>query len=379
MIDKKRLLERFFHLVRIASPTGDERAVADVVIQELTRLGLSVDEDDVAETIGGNTGNLYAFLPGTLPNAPRIMLNAHLDTVEPATGIQPRLQDGIITSAGDTILGADCKSGLAAILEALTVLVESRTPHGDVQAVFTVAEEGGVNGSKNLDPARLRADLGFVFDTDGPPGRAVVSAPGKDRLDVTIHGKKAHAGICPEEGVNAIMAAATALAGLPMGRIDSQTTANVGCIRGGQSVNVVPDAVSFRLETRSRDTDALTALTDSIRQSIERAAAGCGAQAVIWVTREYAPYRLPEGAPQLVLVSRAMADVGLEPVFAATGGGSDANFFNAFGLPTVVLSNGMTKAHTLEESLSERDLYKTAELALALLLTAAKTDRDSLS
>jgi len=379
MIDRQRLLERFFHLVRIASPTGDERAVADDVARDLARLGFSVEEDDVAAKIDGNTGNLFAFLPATAPGAPRLMLSAHLDTVEPAAGIEPVLREGVITSAGDTILGADCKSGLAAILEAVTALVESGAPHGDVQLVLTVAEEGGVNGSKNLDPSRLRADLGFVFDTDGPPGKAVVSAPGKDRIDVTIHGRKAHAGICPEEGVNAIMAAAKALAGLPMGRIDAQTTANVGCIRGGQSVNVVPDAVFFRLETRSRDKRALDDLTESIRQSIDRAATSCMARAEIWITREYAPYTLSELAPQLALVSRAMADVGVEPRFAATGGGSDANFFNAYGLPTVVLSNGMTKPHTLEESLREEDLYKTAELALALILAAAGMDRNQVS
>lgn len=377
MINRQRLLKDFFDLVQIRSSTKNERHIADILAKRLADLGCSVSEDDAGKKIGGNAGNLFGYLRGSVPDAPRLMLSAHMDTVEPSENIKPRLEKGVITAEGPTILGADCKAGLAAILEAVLCARESGLEHGDIQLVITVAEEGGVNGSKNMDPSRLQADLGYVFDTNGSPGKVVVSAPGKNRIDVTIQGKKAHAGICPEEGINAIMGAAKALAHLPMGRIDQETTANVGVITGGTSTNVVPDTAQFCIETRSRDKAKLDALTDEIISGIEKGAASCGARAAVRMQPDYAPYSLAQDAPQIRLVAQAMGAIGLTPRFEGTGGGSDANFFNSYGVPTAVLATGMTKAHTVEECILEEDLYKTGELALAIIKAAARTKKSS--
>lgn len=375
MINRQRLLQDFFDLVQIRSSTKNERAIADILAKRLNGMGFEVSEDEVGQKIGGNAGNLFGYLKGSVPGAPRLMLCAHMDTVEPSEGIKPQLKNGVITSDGTTILGADCKAGLAAILEAVLVAREEKLGHGDIQMVITVAEEGGVNGSKNMDPSWLKADLGYVFDTNGSPGKVVTSAPGKDRINVAIIGKKAHAGICPEEGVNAVMGAARALANLPMGRIDPETTANVGMIRGGTSTNVVPDKVEFAIETRSRDKAKLDELTAAIVKGVEEGAASYGCKADITVKRDYEPYRLGDDEPQIALVKAAMADIGLAPKFEGTGGGSDANFFNSYGVPTAVVATGMTKAHTVEEHILEEDLYKTGELALALIKAAAQAKR----
>jgi tripeptide aminopeptidase len=374
-LNTERLLNDFFDLVRIKSPARNERAIADVLAARMAAMGMEVAEDDVGEKIGGNAGNLFGFLKGSVPDAPCLLLSVHMDTVEPCDNIKPQLKDGVITSDGTTILGADCKAGLAAIFEAVRVVLETGEPRGDIQLVITVAEEGGVNGSKHLDPARLRADLGFVLDTNGAPGLVVVQAPGKDRIDVVIHGKKAHAGIAPEKGVNAVALAGRALARLPMGRLDDETTINVGMISGGGATNVVPDRVEFSMETRSQNKTKLDFLTAQACLLIEEEAVRGGGRAEILMKRDYEPYALSEDAPQVALVRRAMASVGLTPVFKGTGGGSDANFFNSYGVPTAVLATGMTNVHTVEECILENDLYTLGKLALAIIRTAAGTRR----
>lgn len=370
-MNTERLLEDFFNLVRIRSPARDERAIADVLAGRMAEMGMAVTEDDVGSKIGGSAGNLFGYLEGSVAAAPRLLLSVHMDTVEPCDNIKPQLKNGVITSDGTTILGADCKAGMAAIFEALRVVRETGEPHGDIQLVITVAEEGGVNGSKHLDPARLRADIGYVLDTDGPPGEIVVQAPGKDRIDVVIHGKKAHAGIAPELGVNAVALAARALARLPMGRVDAETTINVGMINGGGATNVVPDRVVFAIETRSQNKTKLDFLTGQACQSIAEEAARGGGRAEIQAKRDYEPYGLAADALQVTLARRAMESIGLVPQYKPTGGGSDANFFNSYGVPTAVLGTGMTNVHTVEECILEKDLYKLAELTLAIIRTAA--------
>ena len=371
MLNNVRLLEDFFSLVRIRSPARDERAIADMLSVRMKAMGFEVHEDDVGSKIGGNAGNLIGYMAGSVAGAPRLLLSVHMDTVEPCDGIKPRLKDGLITSDGTTILGADCKAGMAAIFEALRAVQETGQQHGDIQLVITVAEEGGVNGSKHLDPGRLRADVGYVLDVDGPPGEIVVQAPGKDRIDVVIHGKKAHAGIAPELGVNAVALAARALARLPMGRLDAETTINVGNINGGGATNVVPDRVAFAIETRSQNRTKLDFLTAQTCQTITEEAIRGGGRAEISAKRDYEPYGLADDAPQVLLARRAMESIGLVPQCKPTGGGSDANFFNSYGVPTAVLGTGMSKVHTVDECIREQDLYKLAEVALAIIRTAA--------
>ncbi|MDT8903020.1 M20/M25/M40 family metallo-hydrolase [Anaeroselena agilis] len=375
MVDKQRMLAEFFELVSIKCSTRDEREVADVVKAKLAALGCAVDEDDVGGRIGGNCGNVIAYLKGNVATAPVVMLSAHLDCVEPCAGIKPQLKDGVITSGGDTILGADDKSGVAGILEALSVVRETGAAHGDIQVVFTVAEEGGVNGSKNMDRGRLKADYGYVLDSGGAPGRIINAAPGQNSIKVVVRGKTAHAGVAPEEGVNAIVVAGKAMAELRQGRIDDETTANVGIIKGGQATNIVPDYVEIACEARSRNREKLAAQTKHMVDTFEQVAAANGAKAEVTVKTAYAPYVLTADMPVAALARQAAESIGLTPVFEATGGGSDANFFNAYGVPSAVLGTGMSKVHTTAEFIKEDDLYKTAELVVAIIKEAAKTPK----
>ncbi len=334
MVNKERVLAEFFELVSIRCSTRAEREVVDVVKAKLAAVGLTVDEDDVGGRIGGNCGNVIAYLKGNVATAPVLMLSAHLDCVEPCAGIKPQLKDGVITSGGDTVLGADDKSGVAGILEALKVIRETGAAHGDIQVVFTVAEEGGLNGSKNMDRSRMMADLGYVLDSGGAPGRIINAAPGQDSIKVIIRGKTAHAGVAPEEGINAIACGA-----------------------------------------RSRDKAKLAAQTRHMVDTFEQVAAANGAKAEVTVKTAYDPYVLTADMPVVALARQAAESIGLTPVLEATGGGSDANFFNAFGVPSAVLGTGMSKVHTNAEFIKEEDLYKTAELVVAIIKEAAKAKK----
>ena len=372
MIDRKRMLDEFYELVQITCSTRAERQAGDIVKKKLTDLHMEVSEDDTGSKIGGNCGNILAFMPGNTAGAPRLLFTAHLDCVEPCSGIQPVLKDGVITSAGDTILGADDKSGVVAILEALRTVQAQNLPHGDIQAVFTVAEEGGLNGSKNINPALLRADFGYALDSSGSPGEIINMAPGQNKLEITVNGKKAHAGVAPEEGINAIVLAGKALAAVKDGRIDPETTANIGVIRGGSATNIVPDKVEIQAEARSRSPEKLAAQTEHMRTVFEETVKAAGGSAEVKVSKEYDAYVLPETAPVVTLASQAAASIGLKPVIKATGGGSDANYFNSYGIPTVVLGTGMSKVHTTDEFIKEEDLYNSGEFTLAIIKTAGQ-------
>ncbi|HWR43547.1 M20/M25/M40 family metallo-hydrolase [Sporomusa sp.] len=375
MINRKRMLDEFYELVQIKCSTRAERQVADVIKQKLADLHMEVSEDNTGSKIGGNCGNVLGYLPGTVADAPCLLLTAHLDCVEPCGDIKPVLKDGIITSAGDTILGADDKSGVVAILEALRLVQEQNIPHGSIQVVFTVAEEGGLNGSKNMDPALLKADLGYALDSSGTPGEIVNMAPGQNKIDITIYGKKAHAGVAPEEGINAIVLAGKALAAVKDGRIDPETTANIGSIKGGSATNIVPDTVEIKAEARSRSAAKLAAQTEHMRQVFEETVKASGGRAEVKVGKEYDAYVLSETAPVVMLARQAAESIGLKPVIKATGGGSDANYFNSYGVPTAVLGTGMSKVHTTDEFIKEEDLYNIGEFALAIIKAAGQSKK----
>lgn len=375
MVNRQRMLDEFFELVRIKCSTKDERQVADVLKPRLEALGGEVSEDDVGEKLGGNCGNVLAYFKGTVAEAPCIMLAAHLDCVEPCDGVEPKLEKGIITSAGDTILGADDKAGVVGIMEALRVIKETNIAHGDIQIVFTVAEEGGVNGSKKMDPSILKAQMGFVLDSSGAPGKIIVMAPGQNKIEVVIHGKTAHAGIAPEEGISAIVVAGKALAQLKDGRIDFETTANIGNIKGGGATNIVPDTVYITAEARSRNIEKMQAQTQHMVETFERVATAHGARAEVKVTKAYDPFVLTEDMLVVKLCKQAAETIGLMPKLEGTGGGSDANFFNVYGVPTAVLGVGMNKVHTKDEYIKEEDLYKTGELVVSIIQQAAKSKK----
>lgn len=370
MINKPRVLAEFFELVKINCSTKAEREVADVLKTRLAKLNMEISEDNTGEKIGGNCGNVFGYLKGTVAGAPAIMLSAHMDCVEPCSGVEPQLKEGKITSSGDTILGADDKAGVVGILEALRVVQEKNISHGDIQVIFTVAEEGGLNGSKNVDKALLKADLGYALDAGGAPGNIVTMAPGQNQIEVVVQGKTAHAGIAPEEGINAIVMAGKALAVLKQGRIDEETTANVGVVKGGYATNIVPDKVEVFCEARSRNMAKLEAQTRHMKETFEKVASESGGQAKVTVTKAYDSFVLTPDMPVVALAVKAAQSVGIKPEIGSTGGGSDANFFNKYGIPTAVLGIGMSKVHTANEYIEEEHLYQTAELVLAIIKTA---------
>lgn len=371
MIQRERVLQEFLELVQITSPSRGERAIADVLKEKLLAAGLQVEEDGAGSKIGGNAGNLIARLPGTAPGAPCVMLSAHMDSVEPCAGIRPQRKEGRITSSGDTVLGSDCKSGIVPILEALRQLREQRLPHGEIVVVLTVAEEGGLNGARNIDPAKIRADFGYALDGGAAPGVVTTMAPGQNRIELTVLGKTAHAGLAPEEGINAIILAGKALAAIPQGRIDFETTCNVGTIHGGTATNIVAERVEIAAESRSRNMSKLAELTREITETFSRVVAEGGGRSEISVKKMYEPFVLSEDAPVIVTAVEAARELGLQTALEATGGGSDANFFNLYGVPSAILGTGMAKVHTKEEFILEEHLYQTAEWTLGILRKVA--------
>ena len=373
MIDQKRVLDEFMELVSIRCSTLDEREIGDLLTAQLRELGAAeIHEDAAGKFLGGNCGNIVANFKGSVPNAPCLMLTAHMDCVEPCANIKPIVKDGVIRSDGTTILGADDKAGVVAILETLRCLEEQNLPHGDLQIVFTVAEEGGVNGSRCLDTSLLHADFGYTLDTHGRPGTAAYKAPGKNQIHVRIHGKPAHAGNEPEAGHNAITAAGKVLTAVPQGRIDAETTCNVGKITGGTATNVVAEFCTIDFESRSRDKAKLDALTQRMVDAVHAALRGTGCHAEIDVKKDYDPYELASDALPLVHLKRAAEQLGLPFAVEEAGGGSDANFFNTYDIPTAVLAVGMTDCHTKEESILVQDIYDAAELTLTLVQEVAK-------
>ena len=353
MINRQRVLQEFMELVAIASPSGGEREIADALTKKLQAAGLTVEEDGAGEKIGGNAGNLIARLPGNVAGAPVLMLNAHMD------------------SAGDTVLGADCKSGIVPILEALRQIREQGLPHGEIVVVFTISEEAGLDGSILIDPAKIRADFGYALDGE-EVGSVTTMAPGQNSLDIVVRGKTAHAGVAPEEGINAITLAARALAVIPQGRIDFETTCNVGIIKGGVATNIVPDRVAISAEARSRNLDKLEWLTREIADTFSRIVTAGGGQVETGVKRVYEPFVLAETAPVIATAVKAAAAAGIAARLEPTGGGSDGNFFNRYGVPTAILGTGMAKVHTTAEFIREDDLYRTAEWTLAIIAEMAK-------
>jgi len=356
MINPDRLTSTFLELVQIDSPSGQEEEIARHLTVELSGLGLQVARD--------KTGNVIARLAG---EGPPILLSAHMDTVEPGQGVKPVIANGIITSDGTTILGGDDKSGVAAILEVLRALMEQDLPHPPLEVALTVSEETGLNGAKGLDLNTLRAREGIVLDSGGPIGAIVVSAPSQDNIKATVHGKTAHAGVEPEKGINAIVVAAEAIAAMPLGRIDEETTANIGRIQGGMATNIIPDRVEMAGEARSHDERKLETQVQALTEALNKAAGRHGATVEIDVNRSYSTFQLSE-ADGIVQKAVAVAKtLGLTPALVPSGGGSDANVFNAGGIAAINVSTGMEKVHTTEERLAVDDLVKSAEFLLAVL------------
>ncbi len=370
-INEQRVIESFLEYVQIDSETKHEGQFGAYMAGALTELGLEVRTDQAHEAFGGEYGNLIAFLPGTCEGE-KVLLSAHLDTVAPGCGIKPKLEGGVITTDGTTILGADCKAGIAAIIEALRVVKEQGLPHPDVQLILSTGEESGLLGARHLDPAELASEVGFVLDMSGDVGNVVNEAVRHDRIYFDFYGKAAHAGVCPEQGISAIEAASLAITRMKLGRIDEETVANIGTIQGGVATNIVPEQVHVAGEARSHDDAKCLAQLEHMKQCAEEAAVEVGATVEVRLEFEYNHYLVPEDSTAMSLVRAACEATGVECKVQRGGGGSDANIYNATGVPSVVLACGMQEMHTKQEYLTTRELVRAAELVVNLILAACK-------
>jgi tripeptide aminopeptidase len=352
VISESRLVQTFLDLVAIDSPTGQERAIADELGRRFAALGGEVERD--------GHHNLIARFAGS--RGDWLLLSAHMDTVGADVGIKPQIRDGVIYSDGTTILGADDKSGVAVILEVIRSLREDGASHPPVEAVITVGEEQGLVGAKLLDKSQLRSRRGYILDAGGPLNETVVSAPSQDRLTVTVYGRKAHAGSEPERGINAIRVASEAIAAMPLGRIDVETTANIGVIQGGTATNIVPDEVFIRGEARSRDDEKLARQTAAMVAAFEEAAERSGARVQVKIERSYNAYTLTAETPVVARLMAALRERGMEPLLRASGGGTDGNIFAEYGIYCAILSTGMSEVHTNNEHIAIADMVACARL-----------------
>ena len=331
--------------------------------------------DDAGAKVGGNVGNLLAKFPGNAPASQPLLLSAHMDTVVPGEGIVPILEGDILRTDGTTVLGGDDKSGVAIICEVMRVIKENGLPCSAVDVVFTICEEAGLIGAKCLDIASLRARTGLVLDSDSV-GFLFTRAPAANRMEFRVHGLEAHAGVCPEKGINAIKVAAEGIAQMQLGRIDHETTANIGVVEGGMAVNIVPNQVVLKGEARSHDSDKLKRQTEHMQRCLEEAAArhwlefdGKRHQARVEakIERDYDRMDVPESAPIVQLVHAAARNLHLDVKTHATGGGCDANVLNQKGLVVANLGTGMREIHTVNEWLDLKDLYLSAQMVLEVV------------
>jgi tripeptide aminopeptidase len=358
LINKKRLLNTFSDLLRINSPSFEEKKIGHYLAQRLTKAGCSVRFQDYGESF-----NLIALLKGTRGLLP-IMLSAHMDTIEPTTGIAFETEKDRIRSTGNTVLGADDKSALAQILEVASMLHENNMPHGDIEIVFSSAEEKGLIGARNLAFDKISSRHALVLDSGGSVGNIVIGAPTHHRYRMTVTGRAAHAGIEPEKGINSIRVAAMIIASVPDGRVDDETTANIGIIDGGTATNVVPKETVIHGELRSHSRKTLEVTKKQIFDRARKIAAKHKARLAIVNEVEYTSFRIPKGEPFLKYISGVFRSCGIEPNHVRTGGGSDANVFHQHGIVAVNISNGMQKVHSPEEFILLDDLYKGCAITL---------------
>jgi tripeptide aminopeptidase len=333
-------------------------------------MGLEPIMDDSASRNGGDTGNILVRIPGNA-DGPCILLCAHMDTVGPTEGMTPVLRDGILYSNGETVLGADDKAGIAIILSVLAELQVGDARHGDIEIVFSVQEEVGLFGAKHLQ-ADLHADFGYILDSSEDVGSIVNQAPSKVDLDFVLEGKAAHAGVCPEKGINAIVAAASAVARLRTGRIDAQTTSNVGVISGGKARNIVPDRADVAVEVRSTNKEKLEREVKAVLKAFDEAAAASGARLTVLRDAPFETFIIPETHPVIANAFRAARSIGIEPHIRTSGGGMDANIFNSRGLPCVGLGLGVADPHSPQEHIPVAQL-EAGVMFLKALLTEAVT------
>lgn len=354
-MENKRLVDTFIELVKIDSETGNERAICNHLLSVFESLGLEVFEDDTQQSTGFGAGNLFATLKGDSSIEP-ILFSCHMDTVTPGKGIEPIITDNVIHTDGSTILGADDKAGVAVMIELIRHLQENNIQHGDIQFVISVGEESHLVGASAMNPEHLKANYGFALDSGDKVGGIVVAAPTNGSIVAELIGKTAHAGIEPEKGISAITIAANAVSNMKLGRIDEETTANIGRIEGGDKTNIVADYCKIIGEARSLEQDKMTNQLEHMKQAFETAAASLGGKANVELKVSYPSFKIDENSKVVDIAKNASVNIGRTPEVVTSGGGSDANYINSYGVPTVVLSVGYEKIHTVNERMPIEEL-----------------------
>jgi tripeptide aminopeptidase len=361
-INQKRLISTFCELVRIDSLSFQERKIIDRLTKELEKMGYSPRE--IGRPARSEAGNLVVEIQGKGKTC--LMVNAHVDTVSPGKGIEPIEKNGYIVPKGKTILGADNKAGVAVMLETLKVLKEKKIAHPHLLFIFTVAEEVGLSGAKSLPGKTIRADCAVVLD-GGDINEIIVQAPSSDSLTAIIYGKAAHAGLRPEEGISAIKAASEAVHKMKLGRIDQETTANIGIIKGGEATNIVPDRAEIHGEARSHTPAKLKRQIARMSKILKQASKKHRTKLDLKISSIYHSFKLKPTEPIVKAAIQAVKSCGLKPVLKRTGGGSDANVFNQCGIPSVIMGVGMDQVHTTNERVKIRDMVKSAEILLQII------------
>ena len=374
-INHERLAAVFTTLCEIDSPSKQEGKVAEYLTSIFTEMGAEVSEDDSATQTGSDCGNLFVQFPeGGLDREP-VFFNCHMDTVLPAIGVKVKREGEIFTSAGDTVLGSDDKAGIAALIEVMHTLQEKNIPHGPVEFVFTTCEEVGLLGAKALSPSSIKAKIGYALDSSGI-NRVVIGAPAANRITARIKGVAAHAGLSPEKGISAIHLAARAIARLKLGRLDTESTANMGLIEGGTATNIIPESAVVHGEVRSHTLSKLEAHIQNIRDVFQDEIDNWTDPENIVDGKPSLDFRMVEDYPVMKLdtesavikrVVEAAATLDAELDYVVAGGGSDANIFNSFGIQCAILSTGMDKVHSTQETIKLSDMALTAELVMAIL------------
>lgn len=366
MINKERVTKTFLEMASLSSPSGKERSMADFLIQYLKQHNMEVYEDHAGETIDGNSGNIIGILKA--PGKKRVLLSAHMDTVSPCTAVHPILEDGVIKTDGTSVLGGDDKSGIVAILELIHQIQEQNLDHPEIVMVFSIAEEAGLFGAKAFDAnAYGPIDYAFILDSSGDPGKVIHAAPYSASGDIIIHGKEAHAGIAPEKGVNALVVAAHAISKLKIGRIDEETTCNIGTVEGGLASNIVMPSVRMLFEARSLEKEKLLSVLQEVDTAFATACKEWGATLDNQVVVKTPGYKIALDESICQIAKNAYENAGFDAQFAFSMGGSDANIYNEKGIASLNLATGMSKVHTVEEFIKVQDMVDVSAILVEII------------
>lgn len=366
-LNRARLLKTFSDLVSISSPSLSERFVCDYLSSKLSELGFSLHEDLVGEKIGGNSGNLYGFLPGDESWEP-LLFCAHMDTIECEDGKKAIFHDdGLITSNGETILGSDALSGVSAIIEAITTIKEENINHRPIEVLFCVAEEIYGLGSKLFDYSLLKSTESYTLDLSGKVGSAAYKAPSILTFDIIVKGKSTHSNFKSNESVNAVTVAAKALAKIKTGRIDENSTCNIGLIQGGRAPNIVPDLCTVRGEIRSYSHDEMCTLLNELTETFSTVTKEHGAKMEVVHELHIEAYETPLNHPVVKRFQRVCEKLDVPCELRSTFGGSDNNNIEKHGINGLVLAAAMNKCHSCEEYTSVSELEKITKIVVELM------------